>query len=233
MIARFLGAGITLLIYFCAATLLAEVIVGTCLWNAWKLDGRKLSRMVAVARGTEPPAIAAPSAAGHDEEVAEQASLQEIIEARASKFRDLELRELQLSSAVDQLRLEQRRLADEQSKHKSMVAAFQSQLQSLKQGSEANGRAELSHILETLKPKQAKDQIMEMLAKGEVEEVVMLLLAIAERPRAKIIAELKTVEENQKLAEVLRRIRQGEPEAPLATSTLSKLGSTGSPASQE
>ncbi len=36
MIARLLGAAITAVVYLCAATLMAQVILGGYLWMAWK-----------------------------------------------------------------------------------------------------------------------------------------------------------------------------------------------------
>ena len=41
--------------------------------------------------------------------------------------------------------------------------------------------------------------------------------------RAKILAEFKTPEETKKIEDVLRLIRKGVPEAPLAQQTLEKL----------
>lgn len=215
MIGRLLGTAATLLVYFCAATLIAEVVILAYVGSTWHVDQEKLLRMVAIARGIEPAAPpdkqASPEAVGP-----EQASYQEILERRAVKLRDLELREQSLASALAELKSEQEALAKSRQEEQARIAQFQSQLKAFQEGAQSSGRETLRRTLETLKPKQAKEQLFEMLQSNNVDEVVMLLAGMTESRRAKILAEFKTPEENKKLAEVLRRIGEGKPEASLA-----------------
>jgi len=70
--------------------------------------------------------------------------------------------------------------------------------------------------LQTIKPKQAKELLVQMLENNEIDQVVLLLSGLSETKRAKILAEFKTPDENKRLSEVLRLIRQGQPGTSIA-----------------
>ena len=125
-------------------------------------------------------------------------------------------RELSLRNALDQFKVQKRQLADEDERLQEQAAEFAAQVKSLKEGAEASGREVVVRTLQTIKPKQAKEQLAQMLANNEDDQVVLLLSGLPETNRAKILAEFKTPDENKKLAEVLRLIRQGQPGASIA-----------------
>lgn len=212
---RLLGGMVTLAVYFCAATLVSELIILAYLWSAWKLDPQRLHKAAAVARGIEPTAPEAEKPAPPEVPL-EEVSFDDILDRRALKIRDLELREIALRTAAGALSAQQSQLIEQQQKLASQSADFESRLSTLKDGAAAQGRETVRRILETLKPAQAKAQIMAMLDKGELDEVVMLLSGMQEAKQAKILGEFKAAGESDKVAELLERIRQGQPEASLA-----------------
>ncbi len=218
MIARWLGGGLTLLVYFCTATLIAECLFAAWLWSTWHLDRARLAQVVAVLQGGAASSAAAetPAQAKPPEVPPEQPSYQEILDRRAVKVRDLELRELSLRSALDQLKVQKRQLADEEKGLQEQATQFAAQVKSVKEGAEAAGREVVLRTLESIRPKQAKEQLALMLENNEIDQVVLLLAELPETNRAKILAEFKTTDEIKKLAEVLRLIRQGQPEASIA-----------------
>ncbi len=222
MIARCLRTATSLLVCFCAGTLLAQGIILGYLWSAWQLDRQKLLQMLAVARGADVPTDhEQPS--DRDEIPPEQPSYQDWIDKRAALFRDLELRELALNNALEQLRFQQQELVEDQETHRRLKQQFEAGLAALKQSAEAEGRETVGRILETIKPKQAKEQILEMLDNEEIDEVVILLSEMSDSKRAKILGEFKTEEENEKIGEVLRLIRQGEPESGIADDVIGQV----------
>lgn len=224
---RLLDAVASLVVYFLAATLVAELIITAYLWSAWKLDGRKLARMAAVAQGIEPPSAAA-DAGTPDEVPPEEVSHDEIIERRALLSRNLELRELALNNALAQLALQERALEEQQEEHRNRSRQFVSELKSLKETARAEGMEVVRSTLQSIKPSQAKEQLFEMLDNDEIDEAVLLLAEMPSSNRAKILAEFETEQENEKLAEVLRRIRQGEPEASVVDQAMNRLNRAGS-----
>jgi hypothetical protein len=215
---RLLSAGATLIVYFCAATLIAQLAVLTYVWFAWKIDQVKAVRVLAIACGEE-PAVPVVKEEKKQPPPGEQVSYEEILNRRAIKLRDLELREQALALALDELKFQQQELANNRQEEQQQTTQFAAELKALKEGAEADGRELVRRTLETVKPKQAKEQLLVMLENEEMDEVVLLLADMPENRRAKILSEFKTPEENKKLAEVLRRLREGDPEASLVDKT--------------
>jgi hypothetical protein len=225
MIARWLQTAAHLFFYFCAATLLSQVIILGYLWSTWQLDREKIIQMLAVAQGIDLFAAQTEGQMDFEEVPPEQPSYEDWIDRRATMFRDLELRELALENALARLELDQRQLAEDQKAAEQLQADFEARLLAMKQGARAEGRQTVGRILETMKPKQAKEQILEMLDNDEMHEVVALLSEMTESKRAKILGEFETEEENQKISEVLRLIREGKPASSLADEALGQIES--------
>jgi hypothetical protein len=210
MIARLLRILGGALLSFCAATVIAECVLTAYMARALHVDRRRLTQAVAVLRGVD-LSIAKEVRSKEPETSTEQASYEQILEARAIKTRDLEIREQALKSAVDQLRSEQGRLADEKDGFEKRKTAFEENLAAIKKQTLDAGWEENRNTLLALKPKKAKELILQMLDKNESEEVVGLLGPMPEARVAKIIGEFKTAEEIKQIDEILRRIRHGEP----------------------
>ena len=212
MIARILGLIVNGAIYFLAATLLTQILLGVYLWKNWEMNEQRFMRMLAVAQGIDdllarpeqPPSEGAPSA--------EQPSLEQIIRERAGKVRDIEKREQELKNTKALLVAEQLELVRERESFTTTVAAFEQRLRDLEEGAIQTGRSRDLRTIAGLKPKQAKDLLMAMLDDKEIEDVVVVMAAMSDRPRFKIIAEFKTELELERIGDVLKRIRYGEPE---------------------
>ncbi|OHB84492.1 MAG: hypothetical protein A2V98_19070 [Planctomycetes bacterium RBG_16_64_12] len=216
MIARWLKTAMALVACFCVATLLAQGIIVGSLWMRWQLDGEKILQMLAIAQGVDLFAAEREALDDREEVPPEEPSYQDWIERRATMFRDLELRDLAMENALAQLSVEQGQLAEDRKALRQVQEAFEAQLAASKQEAQTEGMQTLGGILESLKPKQAKEQIIQMLASEEIDKVVILLSAMTESKRAKILAEFKTPEEVEKVGEILRRITEGEPVSSVA-----------------
>ena len=133
--------------------------------------------------------------------------------------RDLELREQALDSGLQQIRAEQQKLADDKESYDRLRTAFDNQLKELNDGSQATGRENIRLIWENIKPKQAKEQILQMVQAGQQNDVVAIMSAMPISKRAKIIGEFKSEEESKKLQEILDLIRRGMPEQQVIENT--------------
>ena len=118
---------------------------------------------------------------------------------------------------------EQTKLAEDKKRYKQLRDGFDSQLLSMREGSAAAGKDEVRRTLESIKPKQAKALLLEMLNNKEIDDVVTLLSPMPDSKRAKIFGEFKTPDELEKLSEVLRRIREGLPSASVPETTRKQL----------
>ena len=177
--------------------------------------------MLAAARGLIPVGPAEPRAPEPQSE--EQPSYDQILEMRAVHDKNLRFREQSLADSLRQLRLDQQKLSDERSRYLAERANYEEQLAAARKAATSAGREEVRTILQTLKPKQAKEMLAQMLEEKGVADVVSLLSGMTDAKRAKILGEFKTPEENAKIKEVLRLIEQGGPEAGLADKAQQRL----------
>lgn len=214
MFGRLLGGFGAALAYLCIATVLAEALCLAFLASRGKLNEQTALRLVAAANGIDGPSAARqPEDEGGQDE--RQISLDDLARARALTSRDLELREQALANNVAVVKAEYDKLIDEKDRYERIKTAFRAQLDELHEGVLANNRETARLILESVKPKQAKDQVMRMVKDGEMNDVVSLLSLMPTTKRAKIIGEFKSEDEAAILAEILKLIREGGPEAKL------------------
>lgn len=223
MIGRLLRAVAWIFVYTCVATVLALAILLGCAAARWHLDRDKLLRMLAVAYSIDLEAIHSEVAEEKLPPASEQLSYEQILAARALKAQDLELRELALQQALGQLQFESQQLAEQAEKYQKLKEAFETELAALQEHAQSSGIEDNLAKLEALKPEQAKQLLIEMLEKNEIDDVVLLLKSMSTSKAARIIAEFKTPAEIEQIAEVLRRIRQGAPAGGLAASTAKQL----------
>jgi hypothetical protein len=225
MIGRLLRIFVTTLLYFCAATVIAEGVVAAFLVTSLHIDRRRLAQVVAVARGVD-LATAKENQPKVVESSSEQVSYEQVLEARAMKSRNLEIREQALKGSLDQLSFEQGRLAEEKEAFQKLKGGFEQNLATIKKQTLDAGWEENRQALLSVKPKQAKALILEMLEKNELEEVVALMAPMPEARLAKIISEFKQADEAKKIDEILRRIRHGEPITDAAEKVQQQLGAS-------
>jgi hypothetical protein len=223
MIGRLLRMGMILMICLCVGTCLSEVLLLGWAFAKGKLTRQKLIQMLAVYHGIETKP--APKPAGPTPPLQEYVSLEQIAQQRAMHLRHIELREQMLKTLQEQIQSHQQLLAEEKRRYETQRAEFETKLAALRQQAESEGTSQTAAILQRLKPAQAKEQILRMLQENQTDQVVSLLSEMQESKRAKILNEFKTPEETAKLAEVLRRLRQGAPVAGLAEQTQKQLPS--------
>ncbi len=223
MIARLLRTVGTMAVYFCVGTLISQAVIAGYLWITWGVDRGKIVQILAVARGIDLVKMEEEARLQTEQAAPEEVSYEQILQARAVEVRHLELREEALGNGLEQLAFEQRKLAEENARYTQLKTAFEAEVASLDKGSKAQGLEENRRTLETIKPKQAKEQLLLMLDKQELDKVVVLLAAMPAAKRARIVGEFKTAEEAEKLSEILRKIREGIPQAAIAEQTQEKL----------
>jgi len=208
---RLIASGGALLAYLCVATVLTAAIVGGYLWTHGYLDKEKLGQMVAIAKGLEIGPATVEQVA-KTPQAAEQPSLEDVERQRAIQTRQLELREQAIDSGLDRVRFEQRKLTDERADYDRLKKGFEQVLTEKKSKAILEGRENMQLIWENIKPKQAKEEILQMIDSGEENEVVAILANITIGKRARIIGEFKTEEESKKLEAILQLVRKGVPD---------------------
>lgn len=226
MIGRLFHTATAAVLYFCLATLIAEAILVHHVWTRWKIDRGRLVQIVAAAQGNEALSARQKKGDGREGISGEQPSYEQILGARMAKDMNLQLREQSLDSSLAALRNEQQTLNQSQEQYAQQRQQYQSELRTLENNTAVAGREINLSTLQTIKPKQAKDLLMQMLRSSNASDTtaaVMLLRDMADNKRAKIIAEFKTPDEAAKIEEVLRAIRAGTPEGGIAKEAEKRL----------
>ncbi len=206
---RLVGAVWGTILYFCMATVLALMIGVAALWISGKLNQQKLAQMVAVAHGVD-------LFERRDDENAFQPDgtpIEEQSAQRGLKLRQMELRAQFIYQEEQALVHLQTQVESNQALATKVHKNFEEQIQKWRTGNRAEGLENARVLVENLKPKQAKDQLMIMIENGEIDAVVRLMVAMPISKRAKIAGEFKTPEEEQELASILDLIREGQPDA--------------------
>jgi hypothetical protein len=219
---RLLRACGLLLSALCVGTVLSQAIGLGYLASRGMLNRDKLHEMVAVMQGKARASPEAPKRAGESDRV-EEVSLVELARGRALASRDFELREQSLRNQADQLQDERTKLAQEMNRYNRMKTGFETQLNTLRAAAISSNEETTRLILENMKAKQAKEQVLHMLDDGQMREVVSLLSAMTPGKRSKVLAEFKTADESDKLAKILKQIRSGEPELTLIDEAKTQL----------
>jgi len=206
---KLLESLLSAMIYFFAAMAIGGLCLFVHLWFAWKLTPEKIHTAIAAARGTLPPPVTAVATQVSPKEPPEEPSYGDILAKRASMYRDLELKEKMLNSLKDELMTWETTLTKKEGTIDQRENTLEQRIAQVKQEAENAGLEAVRRTLESLRPTQAKELIQEMLSRNEDAQVVTLLQGMNDSKRARIIAEFRTPEETAKIADILRRLRQG------------------------
>ncbi len=215
---RLLGGLGSLLVYLCIGTILTQLIIVGYAVSQGFVDRQKLSDMLAVARGAMLSSAGDASQATQAKPV-QMLSIEELDQRRTTMTRHLELREQAVANALEQIATERDKLLKEREDFDLLVAAYRKEKQDTEQQVLAVGQERVRAILESIKPKDAKDYILAMIAADEKQEVVTILTAMPIARQKKIIEEFKTEEDKKKFDDILRLIREGDGDAAAAPST--------------
>jgi len=208
----------SLIAYLCVGTVIAILIIGGYAVSKGFVDKQKITDMLAIARGATLSTAADKLPAGPAQPV-QMLSVEERDQRSTTFTRHLELREQAVQNALEQIASEREKLLKERQSFDLLVAAFRKEKETTVNQQEAKGQEDARAILENIKPKLAKDMILKMIAADEKDEVVAILSGMPIGKQTKIVQEFKTDEEQRKLDDILRRVRQGNNEAQSANTS--------------
>jgi hypothetical protein len=206
-------------------TFVSLVIVLGMLWWKGALADERIYAMLAALQGIK----AGPPPEKPIDPDAEQPSFNQVLEARLVASLDLDLRENAIDKSLGELRTLESQLRTESKRLDDWKTSFDRRLADLQTAATDASLLELQRTLEAIQPKQAKEQLLKMLAEPKsvtdnpMEDIVRILKAMPLDKRRKILAEFKTPEEVEQLHEVLRVVRLGGSDTELLQETRSQL----------
>jgi hypothetical protein len=222
MIGKLLGALISLVVAVCVATVIAATALVFYYAQSWKVTKERAGQALAILQGKGLETLLPPPPPKKEND-SEQPGYDQLLAAQGLKSRDLEQRELTLRANMRQFQEQLDKIDEERKRIAQVRDDLQSKLDEMQATATSAGMETVGATITTLKPKQAKELIQQLLDKGETDVVARMLTGMADGKRAKIIAEFKSREELEKIGAVLNRIREGEPTKELAGATAKKL----------
>lgn len=214
---------------FCVATVISLGVLGGMLWMKGALSGDRYLNILAAVYGIE-QAGGAKANGEATEKNPEQPSLDAVLERRALVSLDLDLRESALDKSLQDLRNLESQIKTERQRLDLWKQSFDNRIAALESGRTDQAIVELQQTIEAMAPKQAKEQILQILNTPPksaddqpLSDVVNLLKNMPLDKRKKILAEFKLPEETEKLSDILREIRLGMPESELLRDTRKQL----------
>lgn len=225
---KMVSLGGAILLWFCVGTVLAQGALLSVLWAKGFLSQERVLSALAAWQGLDIHSTASAAHTAPDEQ-REEPSYDEIVRRRALLSLDLDLRESAIDKSLSDLRNVETQIRTERERLDGWKQSFDDRLASLQTTTTEAALQELQRTLEAIAPKQAKDQLLNMLDSPAnrhdrpMQDVVSVIKAMPLDKRKKIFGEFKTPQEVEKLGEILQEIRLGTPDSDLIRDSRSQL----------
>lgn len=195
---------------FCVATVMTQLILMGYFVSRGTFTGDTMTQVIALMNGIDITGDRLQRILKQDE-IHEQPDFDEILEARKLDSLDMDMRLRSENEMRDEIATMLADLTVKQERFDQRRQSFDQRLEELKQGAQEEGLRQLQRILQSLDAVQAKEQLLTMYEDERIDDVVNIVQAMSTEKRKDILAEFVSKDETDKLAEILRRIGEGEP----------------------
>lgn len=206
----------------CVATVLTQALIVGLSAIRGNLDESAVLKIIGLLNGID---ISGRRVAEAIREVRQEEvpDYQQILERRALESIELDMRRQSLANHLEFIRSREIQLRTEQEAFDRRRESFKAQLETLEQGVDNDALKELQKTLATLQSEDAKDQLVRMIENTEMDKVVAIVQGLPTDKQKKILGEFQTPQEAEHLAEILRRIGEGDPKKSLIEGALDGL----------
>lgn len=199
MIGSLIGWCGSALTAICLATFLSQGVLLLMLWQRGYLTSEKVARVQAVISGVDYHQIRADmkeaaAKAGSDPKTL---AINQVLSKQAEALR-------RKSSAVA---LVESRLRDTGRRFSVQEEAFSTQVNSLEAEVQRNTRAQLVRAMKNMANDQVKDNMMQIVKDGGLEDVLAVVRQMTNAEQTKVFSEFQSDEEKATLNEILKLMR--------------------------
>ncbi|MGB7327214.1 MAG: hypothetical protein WBD31_20225 [Rubripirellula sp.] len=203
---------------FSVATIITQMILFGYILSRGHMNGDTFTKVIALANGIDISGNRLQQILKQSED-REQPDFDEILEARKLQGYDSEVRIKSQLAFRDEVSTELAALKTERNRFDERLTSFRRELEEIQQGAQQKGIQDVQRTLQTLDPAQAKEQLLIMYDDGRIDNVVTIIQAMSSEKRKDILAEFVGNGDKDKLADILRRIGDGEPTTSLIDKT--------------
>ena len=222
MIGKLLGMLMTFFAAVCVATVISAAALVFYYAQSWKVTKERAGQAMAILQGTSPEALLPPPPPKKQND-AEQPGYEKLMADHDLERLQVDQRQAMIRALTQQFQDQLDKVEAERKRVQAVSDDLQQKLDEMKNAANNSGMTTVQDTMEKLKPKQAKELIMQRLDKGETDVVAKMLTNMSDGKRAKIIAEFKSKEDLEKIGVVLNRIRQGQPTAEMIDETEKRI----------
>ncbi len=197
----------SLFLWFCAATVLAQIIIIALSYFRGNINADTLTKLVATLNGIEIEGQRLQQALDNANK-APIPTREEVIAARAQKSLEFDQRERALNRKQEQLESLQAKLQVDIKDFDARRLAFEEAVAMRSKSLNDQTLGEVQKIVELLEPGQASGQLIKMMDNGSIEDVVSIVKALPDDKRTKILREFEQADP-EKFKELLGKIRAG------------------------
>jgi hypothetical protein len=201
---------VDLFVWFCVATILAQLAVLTIAAAKGNLNNKMLTRMLAALNGIDIQGDRLQEVLVKSKGVPVP-TYEDVLDAKVKSSLELDSRQEALERLQRQLTERERTLRQEITRFESSRKEFEQELDQIKKTAQSENLTEIQKILENLAPEQAKEQVLLMLKNNQKKDVVLILKALPPDKQKKLLAEFTNPPDQQQLSEVLQEIKNTTP----------------------
>lgn len=213
----------SLLIYFCVATVMAQVVAIGGMAAKGALDRGRLLRVLAALHGLDLVTMQAQLVAPPSTTDDEQPSIADRLVAQDLNNLDLDLRQSSLEKGHSDLLAIQTELAAEIASFDDTRKAFDANLKKLADEAQSESLQSVQRTIDAMQPEQAKTQLLKMIENDNMRDVVTIIKAMSADKRKKLVATFKAGADEEQLYKIVQSIRAGEPLASTIQDTQQSL----------
>jgi hypothetical protein len=218
-----LGLLISLIGYACVATVISTALGYGYLRKTGYLDNEKLIKVVALLQDVDLEEIKEASHQKGPEVAEEESSFQEQQRIAQTTLLNFDAKQKQLAVSLVNFDYQLKQLNAAISNYESLKDDVKKYLDEQGKLVLRQAMQDVREQLESISPKQAKAILISYIQDNSVDDVIMLLGAMNDKSREKILKTFTTDEDQEMLYRIQRKMLAGEPVKPFIDAKLKEL----------
>lgn len=202
-------------VYLAASLFFAFLLLGLYLAFLWKVDADKLNLMLAVAQGYDIYQMQEDRRKAIEDTV-QQITRDEILQIRAERGVQEDYQNMRTDQLEDSILAQIRVHEDDRKRLTEIAQNIDKKIADIEEERKSAGFADLVLNMQLLPPDLAKRQIVKMYDNDEYDRIVLIFRDMEEGPKKKILKVMREDEDVDKMADIFKRIGDGEPESRVA-----------------
>lgn len=197
---------VDLFLWFCVATILAQLAILTVAAAKGNINDKTLTRVLAALNGIDIQGERLQRVLVKARE-APVPTYEDVLNAKVKSSLELDSRQEALDRLQRQITDRERTLREDINRFETGRKEFKDELDRIKKTTQSENLSEIRKILENLSPTQAKEQLLLMLKNNQKKDVVLIIKALPPDKQKKILAEFNTQPDQQQLNDIIQEIK--------------------------